>query len=763
VFRNRLLAEWLIGTALLVALAVFSGQDGPDRGTLGRRPVEALIYDGLQRLTGAAPGDDVVIVEIDDMSLDQIGQWPWPRTIHAALVERLASLGVRAIGLDVLLAEPGVGDEALAAELIRYRTDGNVLVLPVTASLDAGGRPTPLYPLPAFGLHTMFGHVHFRIDEDGVVRGLYLEEAGYPSFSLRLAALAGGIPALSPAAAAIADATPARRDRSLAEGSWEQRHVVLLPRLSRPPPRVSYGAVLRGEVAAARLAGRVVLVGASAAGLGDRYSNGIVARGALSPGVELHAAALSAIRGDKLIGLVPTWVQDCLAGVLVAVMMATLYRLRPQAGLLATLGMGIVTLAIAAVGLHAGYWWSPFGALLGIALAYPLWSWRRLEVATAGLVRQARSLVADEDLLPPRHPARLPAEPIARSVQQLNEAAARSLTLRRFVQGILQRMPHPAFVTDAQDRLVIANDRLRAAFDRAPDPGTTMTPWLREHAGLDIARAIDGPQHHAEMRDTRERDWLVDTARFEDPEWRAATLVQLVDISEIRAAQREREQTLRFLSHDLRSPAISILSIADRLRRQGDAPPWLDDVQQQAQRSLELANGFVQLARAEAQIIVPEPLDLANLVTEAVDSCWQLAHGRSVQVLIEGVREGAHVRGDAQLLRRALVNLVDNAIKYSPDGAQVRVTTRRHAPAGEPAWWSVTVTDQGEGLADDELDRVFDAYWRSERSLDRPGAGLGLTFVKVIADRHAGSITVRHAEPHGACFELRLPALPDAH
>ena len=757
--KHRLLIEWALLALLLAVLAIATSLVRSDTSPISVRRLDLVIYDSLQRLVSLAPAPELLIVEIDDESLAQFGRWPWPRILHAELIAKLNRAGAKAVALDVLLVETAPDDSALAAALAASAAAGLRVVLPVTSSGQRSGRVLPLYPLAEFGLPARLGHAHFRIDEDGVVRGLHLDEAGFPALSLALAAELGGTGLPVIARNALADASQQRRDEAVARGQWDTRRYVLLPRLNATIASVSYGDVMRGAIDPALLRERVVLIGSAAAGLGDRYANSIIERAALSPGVELHAAAFSAIRHDKLILQTPDWLVALCAAALVVVLMVALYRLRPRTGLLATVAAIALALSIAALALRAGFWLPPSAALLALILAYPLWSWRRLEVATAGLVRQAESLRIDPPLLPPRRPERLPSEPIARSLQQLNEAANRSLTLRRFLQMTLQRMPHPAFVTDALGGLVFANERLQQAFGQSASTGEIMTDWLLRVASIDLGGS-DPAHDHLERNDSTGRDWLIDRARFEDPEWSAATLVQLVDISPIRAAQREREQMLRFLSHDLRSPLLVILAIVDRAGRRGDQPgsEWLPDVQIHAERSLELADGFVQLARAEAKAIAAEVTDLADLVTEATDACWLTAQTRSIRLAIEGVREGATVCGDAQLLRRALVNLIENAIKFNPDGGQVTVCMATASdPEGAPQW-SVTVSDQGKGLTDAERERLFEPYWRGAGARAQPGVGLGLSFVRIVAERHFGSVAALRPATIGAQFELRIPA-----
>lgn len=117
----------------------------------------------------------------------------------------------------------------------------------------------------------------------------------------------------------------------------------------------------------------------------------------------------------------------------------------------------------------------------------------------------------------------------------------------------------------------------------------------------------------------------------------------------------------------------------------------------------------------------------------------------------------AFVMGDQTLLRRALSNLLDNAIKYSPKDSQIRCDIRRDA-----AQWVVSIADQGPGIAADQLEQVFQPFTRvgSAVQADAGGAGLGLAFVRAVAERHHGRAEVRSTPGQGSTFLLRLPSQP---
>jgi len=751
--RNRLQLEWWAGLMLLVALALGTAWQSLDGSQIGRSRLESALYDGLSRLAPLPANDRVIVIDIDDDSLEQIGRWPWPRAVHAAMIDRLAAAGARIVGLDLLLIEAADGDTLLADGLARAAAAGTPVVIPI-ATMRADSGTIPLYPVPDLGLKAWLGHPHFRLDGDGMVRGLWLEEGGFPALSLALAGEVASEAMPATARQAREQATAAQRERTINSGQWEPHGFTLLPRLARPAEHVSFGAVLRGEIPPERFAGRIVLIGVSAAGLGDRYATALLPGDHPLPGVDLHAAAVTALLDDALIHPLRPWPQLVLTVIPVLALLVALYRLPPRAGLLATLGALALVLLTAGLLLRGGFWWSPTGALVASLLAYPLWSWRRLEVATAGLARQALALDRDAPPMPGTARDVLPTEPVARRLEQLEAAAARAVHLRQFLLQSLERLPCPALIIRDDGRLLFANRQVGSEMRSQPAPGTPIPGWLRDEVGLDISAVMDGTSSAGQVErvDREGRDWLIDSAEFDDPEWSRVRLLQFINVSPIRTAQREREQTLRFLSHDLRSPQVTILSIIELQARERTLPSWLEDIHREATRSLELANGFVELARAEGAVIAFDAVDLVNLIEEASDACWRAARQRGARIATHGMLQLAWTNGDSQLLRRALVNLIDNAIKYGPDGGTITIELSR-----EPDTWCVAISDQGPGLSEDDLAHLFEPYWRGHGQ-GKPGIGLGLSFVRVVAERHRGRVNGRPMEGGGACFEFRVPA-----
>jgi two-component system sensor histidine kinase MprB len=201
-------------------------------------------------------------------------------------------------------------------------------------------------------------------------------------------------------------------------------------------------------------------------------------------------------------------------------------------------------------------------------------------------------------------------------------------------------------------------------------------------------------------------------------------------------------------SHELRTPLTAARTNVD-LAREGalggeETKRALDEASAELDSLSTLVADLVELARGEERELRSEEVQLDDLVASVVER----ARARAPQISFVTELSPTHVHGDPALLERAVSNLVDNAVKWSPPGGPVEVTVR----AGE-----VVVADRGPGVAEHDLPHVFDRFYRAAAARAKPGAGLGLAIVREAARAHGGTATVENAAP-GARFRLTLPA-----
>ncbi|MFL9584734.1 CHASE2 domain-containing protein [Stenotrophomonas sp. AB1(2024)] len=338
---------------------------------------DEAIYDAYVGAWEYTPDPRLLVVAIDDASLQQLGQWPWPRSTHARLLDRLTAAGSQRVVLDLMLSEPDRQDSAQDAELATaIRRNGNV-VLPVLAAPSSGPRMAEeLLPIPLIAANaSTLGHSDIEVDADGVTRGLYLS-AGigsphWPALGLALTSQRGPLSGLR-----------APRPQHDSPYQWHRNHYVRV-RFAGPPerfPQVSYVDVLNGDVDPAVLRDRLVLVGMTASGIAPRLLTPTTRERWMS-GAEFQANVASMLLTHNVINvLAPPW-QAALSGLLVALCALGLTLSRAVAS--ALLALPLVLLS-SFVMLRAGHvWFAPAAALtcmLAVICAWALWriaAWRR--------------------------------------------------------------------------------------------------------------------------------------------------------------------------------------------------------------------------------------------------------------------------------------------------------------------------------------------------------------------------------------------------
>jgi two-component system, OmpR family, sensor histidine kinase MprB len=225
------------------------------------------------------------------------------------------------------------------------------------------------------------------------------------------------------------------------------------------------------------------------------------------------------------------------------------------------------------------------------------------------------------------------------------------------------------------------------------------------------------------------------------------------------ASQEQQRRLVADAGHELRTPLTSMrtnLELLAAASRPG-APPLpdsdraeiLDDVQAQVTELSTLVGDLVELAREDAPQVVHEPVELADVVLRALER----ARRRAGDVEFDPELLPWTLVGDATALERAVLNLLDNAAKWSPPQGRVRVRMRALDD------WSMVleVADQGPGIPEADLPRVFDRFYRADTSRTMPGSGLGLAIVRQVALRHGGAVWAGRAPEGGALLVLRLP------
>jgi heavy metal sensor kinase len=231
-------------------------------------------------------------------------------------------------------------------------------------------------------------------------------------------------------------------------------------------------------------------------------------------------------------------------------------------------------------------------------------------------------------------------------------------------------------------------------------------------------------------------------------------------LARIESAFRRVTEFTADASHELRTPIALIRTTAEVALRKSRANEEyrqaLEDVHAESVRTTELIENLLMLARADAgkAAIERREIDLVPIVHEASQQGQKLAQAKSLAFRADIPDAEVHTLGDASALRRLLLIVIDNAVKYTPEG-EIRVRLSSSAN-GRP---EIQVSDTGVGISEPDLSRVFERFYRADKSRNRDsgGAGLGLSIAKWIADVHQGSIEARCDSNRGSTFVITLP------
>lgn len=314
-------------------------------------------------------------------------------------------------------------------------------------------------------------------------------------------------------------------------------------------------------------------------------------------------------------------------------------------------------------------------------------------------------------------------------------------------------------MVDSGLRVVHANRAAAAAFGPL-GAGASLMSYTQS---IELERLV------ADARETGEADGLERTLNLHDRPHVARAVADggyvalaLQDVGEVQRLTRARQDMVANLSHELRTPLTSLRLLAETLAgRMGDDPQLtrslagkitaeVDTLQQMTQEMLDLA--AIESGRQMIRLV---PTRLAEILAIPLEHMADQASRRGIRIEPEGPMETL-VLADREQAQRAVLNVLHNAVKFSPDGGRVLVTL---TVDGEQNHLLLSVQDDGPGLAPGDLERVFERFYRADQARGTPGTGLGLAIARHILRAHGGQIWAENRRPpdNGAIFHLTFP------
>lgn len=720
-----------------------------------------LLRDWQSRLTDSffrlspAPADksQVVLVVIDDQSLQRYGRWPWSRILLSKLTNNLRLAGAKAIGLDILLAEPQSpeADKSLQDAL----QAAHALIVDKIASYSDGPRwvePLPQFAEAAGGV----GHAQAPLDADSVCR----------RFPPRELTMEGSRWAFAVEMARRTDA--ARTSAFLAlygipDRDQSKTLLVAKPVLVRIPFRrggfdtVSASAVLQ-DVDPSYFRGRPVMIGFGPTELGDRLNTPLHPEFP-TPGVEVHAQILDAILTGRTLRDAPVWLGALVVlitcGVSVGVFRA--WRGLAAVGVFAVTAAAVAAIALLAFAMAGRM--LPAGAMVMAVVLAPLL------VYTADFVQVERSV--NQQLLGLRawlawqgkSPGTGEREDLSWRLELLQHLQTELGSLYELHKTLLESTQDLVAIFDDRGSLLLKNRAFAESFGLRSESRLTLAEvrsrWAESSdAPLTRSDSVEEGEVSLEGELYAARISPLPPTRLSP---QGGMMLRLSSLRTRVERDRARAEALGFITHELRTPLASIQGFAELMMNYPESPVRAaapETIFRESKRLLALISSYLDVLRldAGAKGLAMETVELEGIVQQVFDILHPLASAAGMQLIYEGDEAGP-VQGDPRLISGAVLNLVSNAIKYGQVGGDIRVCCVRSNNEV-----IIGVHNEGQPIPAEEIERLFDPFYRaSNTEKSKSGWGLGLAFVKRIAEKHGGSVRAESQES-GTLFEIHLPA-----
>jgi CHASE2 domain-containing sensor protein/two-component sensor histidine kinase len=735
--------------------------------------VSRRLGDSYFRIRGAqATSNNVGLVLIDDAALDKYGRWPWPRERLAQLVRAVSRQHPKAIGIDILLSEKEdpVNDQALESAIAQA---GNVVLPSKISSSPAHSLWTD--PLAEFvKVAAATGHAQTAPDSDGVCRRIPMFEPSAdgprPAFALAITGVAQLGKAKPRVGLEPEGPGLARFEPSYLTIDYLQQFSTAE---AMPPfATISAGKLLQGSSGAA-LEGKIVLIGFGATELSDRLFTPVSGQAPM-PGVEVNANAVNTLVERRQIENVATPLQFFL---LVGSGMILLWLVGRFPGKQGLLYLGAVLLGEYIAGyfafteFHRQFDYGVF--LVAGVLAAPFAQLENLFVVDRAITRRLQEL---ERLLPAlsgngamaQDKVIVPRLGVSQSrlhwkLGSLERLENELTSLYTFDETLLEGMREVLAVYHLDGHLLFHNSSWKR-FCEQQDLKTDanfqdIAPLRGLHDDLATLPPESGSWLEKELF-LKETSWRFRVLRLPWPSPSEPTAILLLgeDISARRERDQARAEAIGFVTHELRTPLIAIQGFAELMMRYpqqvatSEAPTTIF---RESRRLVAMINAYLEVLRMDvgSRPLRLKPVEIGAVVHHVQQILQPLAQSAQIEIYTEIGPEAHTLNCDELLVTGALLNLVSNAVKYSPQGSVVKVQALAIHQDVE-----FQVSNHGPVIPQESLTRIFEPYYRvPDQPGEKPGWGLGLAFVKRISEQHGGRVEVSSDPSSGTCFRLVLP------
>ena len=702
------------------------------------------------------PSQEIIIIGVDEESLDALGAWPFPRKCHAQLLESLTQ--AKAIGFDILFSEPTEQDEIFSTAI--------KLSPPVILAAAYNYQNRILFPVPSVSGYSGIGHIEIILSRDGIVReAMPFQHPGHSPLPTFASAILKGA------------------------GIDVQQNIDAPILINHYGPEISflylsYIDVMEGKIPKGFFKNRFVLIGVKALGIGD-YHITPFSKKYPTPGVEIQATILNNLVDNN--PLQRMRLVSWLFMISVSVISCLIW---PGKGIRINLIINFSLVSILIISsfflFRMSLFLNPVPALLFMGLSFGVYlAMEQFWIAKSIFGEMKRLDLQIEKRLQRVYtnsptqffnlqPAPGTTRGIKRHLTHL-QAGVKVLSLQHhFIENLLQEELLPLILWDKHSGIVIIANTPFNTFWKTHSPEQSSLPKLHQFIHLLKKNQPDGEKSNTDissfLQDNTEipaidiglknnglqKYYRINMQLFEVEDIQfSGVLAILTDVTEIKELERLKDKIVSIVSHELKLPLTVILGYGEMLAEslKDEQKQYIDEICSQTKRLNRLIEDFLDVARIEhnRQEIRRLPLDLLDLVQEAKNAVLIPAEKKSIALITQLPFRATPLIGDYSLLLQAVINLLDNAIKFSPRETKITISL-----VEEIEQFTLCVSDQGPGVPEESRNEIFDTFNRGQHASTAEGFGLGLSFVKQVVLKHHGEIWLEPKTSKGSKFCITL-------
>ncbi len=323
---------------------------------------------------------------------------------------------------------------------------------------------------------------------------------------------------------------------------------------------------------------------------------------------------------------------------------------------------------------------------------------------------------------------------------------------------IISSMNEGLVILDEQDRVMTMNASAECIFSITDEPTGKEFHVIDRTPELNVALQLAKTNDHAELQLTKNgREYQLNISPIRSAYTTLGTLILIFDVTEKVFAERNRQEFTANVSHELKTPLQSIIGSAELLEsglvKPEDTSRFVGNIKKEANRLVTLINDIIRLSQLDEKCEpIKEAVNVYAVASETIEVLLPSAEKKNIELYLSG--ENVEIRGVRRYLYEIIYNLCDNAIRYTDDGGEVQVNISKD---NENA--VITVSDNGIGISPEHQTRIFERFYRVDKShsKDTGGTGLGLSIVKRAVMLHGGTITLHSQTGEGTIIKVVLP------